>query len=75
MADHEIERLRDENKRLREALHPGKAPCDCTTRIEYKGERFWVCECDCGNYDDCGESHVWVSKANSYEGVTGERVS
>ena len=68
----EIERLNAENKRLRGALHPGDQPCDCIEHCEYKGERFWAIDCQCGNHDDIGQAQAWCSKANSYEGATGQ---
>ena len=68
----EIDRLKDENQRLLKALHPGNQPFDCIEHCEYKGERVWAIVCYCGNHDDIGQAQAWCSKANSYEGATGQ---
>ncbi len=62
-------------EQLEAALHPGEQACDCCTRQTYKGETFWMIECQCGNHDDIGRAQAWCSMANSYEGATGKSVS
>ena len=62
-------------EQLEAALHPGKQSCDCCTRQQYKGETFWMIECQCGNHDDIGRAQAWCSMANSYEGATGKSVA
>ncbi len=73
-ARRDYERLEAENKRLREALNPGKQPCDCIQRTEYKGETFWEIDCQCGNHDDIGQAQAWCSRANAFEGSTGSQI-
>ncbi|KKL91457.1 hypothetical protein LCGC14_1894550, partial [marine sediment metagenome] len=46
---------------LEAALHPGKQACDCCIRQQYKGETFWMIECQCGNHDDIGRAQAWCS--------------
>ncbi len=70
----EVIRLRLQVKELEAAIHPGKQSCDCCIRQHYKGETFWMIECQCGNHDDLGRAQAWCSMANSYEGATGNRI-
>ena len=63
--------LRERIEQLEAALHPGKQACDCCTRQIYKGETFWMIECQCGNHDDIGQAQAWCSRANAFEGSTG----
>ncbi len=68
------EKQTDRIEQLEAALHPGKQSCDCCIRQQYKGETFWMIECQCGNHDDIGRAQAWCSMANSYEGATGKSV-
>ena len=70
-----IGRLKARTEQLEAALHPGKQSCDCCIRQQYKGETFWMIECQCGNHDDIGRAQAWCSMANSYEGATGKSVT